>query len=93
MIKWLLIEWQYQSNGTIHLQLITYVIITDYILATVFNSSFTILSIGRGLFMCPLSHAAFIHFQKYGRICNGWGLLLWEVYICSLVFYFSFIKR
>ena len=67
MIKWLLIEWQYQSNGTIHLQLITYVIITDYILATVLNSSFTILSIGRGLFMCPLSHATLTIFQKRGH--------------------------
>ena len=73
MIKWLLIEWQYQSNGTIHLQLITYVIITDYILATVLNSSFTILSIGRGLFMCPLAHAAFAIFQKRGRFYNGRG--------------------
>ena len=75
MIKWLLIEWQYQSNGTFHLQLITYVIITDYILATVFNSSFTILSIGRGLFMCPLSHATLTIFQKRGRFYNGRGLL------------------
>lgn len=76
MIKWLLIEWQYQSNGTIHLQLITYVIITDYILATVLNSSFTNLSIGRGLFMCPLSHVEFTHFQIYGRFYNGRGAFI-----------------
>ena len=76
MIKWLLIEWQYQSNGTTHLQLITYVIITDYILATDFNSSFTILSIGRGHFMCSLAHAAFAIFQKRGRFYNGRGAFI-----------------
>lgn len=48
---------------------------THYILATVFNSSFTILSIGRGLFMCPLSHATLTKYQKRGRFYNGRGLL------------------